>query len=91
MAATELRSGAITAAAALVAGPPRTTPAQATAGDRILPPPSLFSLTSEPPSRPDLPARAAAGEPPLPPLFFGWEEGEEGKNAQSPLASFLFI
>ena len=71
-------------AAALVAGPPRTTPAQATAGDRILPPPSLFSLTPEPPSRPEPPARAAAGEPPLPPLLCGREEGEEGKNAQSP-------
>ena len=76
---------------AVVAKLPRATSDRTTAGDRILSPPSLFSLILEPPSHPEPPAQAAAGEPPLPPLFFGREEREEGKYAQNPLPSILFV
>ena len=94
--AAEPHRGATTVATgrrppAVVAKLPRATSDRATAGDRILSPPSLFSIILEPPSRPEPPAQATAGEPTLPLLFFGREEGEEGKFAQSPLACFLFI
>ena len=91
MATTELRSGATTAAAHPRGRAASDHPGPSHGRDRILSPPSLFSLTPEPPSRPEPPAQATAGEPPLPPLFFGREEREVGKYAQNPLPSILFV
>ena len=68
---------------AVVARPPRAASRRAAAGDRALPPHSLFSLTPGPPSRPEPPARVAADEPSS--LLCFSTQGEEEDRAKMPL------
>ena len=60
---------------AVVARPPRAASGRAAAGDRTLPPPSLFSLTPEPLPSPRPPAQGRRRRVPPPPLFLSARGG----------------